>query len=260
MKKFMLRLLVLAVTLGVLAGCTKTEQDPYKHYRKYSSSELFERGEKALAKKHYDQASRDLEAIDALYPFSPNAEQAQLDLIYAYYMNGDPASSVTAADRFVRIYPRSPHVDYAYYMRGIVSLSQGLTWLQRHVGMDPGSRDYDSLRQSYKSFSTLIELYPQSRYTPDAKVRINYIRNLLAHRELTVAEFYYEREAYVAAANRAAMVVQHYPGAAANEQALILMKRSYDKLGLVDLANRSVALLRANFPNSSYLTSPTPQS
>lgn len=243
-----------------LAGCTKTEQDPYKSYRKYSSTELFERGQKALVKKHYEDATHNLEAIDALYPFSPYAEQAQLELIYAYYMNGDPASAVTAADRYVRIYPRSPHVDYAYYMRGIVSLSQGLTWLQRRVGMNPGSRDLDNLQQAYKSFASLLDQYPQSQYAYDARLRMNYIRNMMAQRELTIAEFYYERQAYVAAANRAAAIVQHYPGASANEAALVLMVRSYKELGLVDMTNKSLALLRANYPNAAYLTMHSPNS
>ena len=234
-----------------LSGCAKTEQDPFRVYRKYSSAELYQKGGQALAKKHYEQATKYLEAMDALYPFSPNIEQAELDLIYAYYMNGAPASSITAAERFTRLYPRSAHVDYAYYMRGVVSFSLGLTWLQKAVGTNPGSRDLDNLEQANKAFRELVALYPDSPYTPDARLRIVYIRNLLAQRELSIAEFYYEREAYVAAANRAARIVAHYSGAPVTKQALILMRNAYQKLGLHELQEKTQRIIQANYPQAS---------
>jgi outer membrane protein assembly factor BamD len=246
MTRFMTGLLTLAL-IG-LSACAKTEQDPFRGYRKYSSAELYQKGGQALAKKHYEQATKYLEAMDALYPFSPNIEQAELDLIYAYYMNGDPASSITAAERFTRLYPRSADIDYAYYMRGVVSFSLGLTWLQKAVGINPGARDLDNLEQANKAFRELVSLYPNSPYAPDARLRIIYIRNLLAQRELSVAEFYYEREAYVAAANRASRIVAHYSGAPVTKDALVLMRDAYRKLGLHELQEKTQHLIQANYP------------
>lgn len=248
MKKYLI-LTIMALVLS-LTGCSKKDQDPFEGYRAYSSSKIFHDGEKALAKKQYATASRNFEALDALYPFGPYAEQGQLDIIYAYYMMGDDASAITAADRYVRMYPRGKNVDYAYYMKGIVGFNLGLSWLQKRVGINPATRDNSTLRSCYASFLALSERFPHSRYTPDAIVRMAYIRNLLAGQEVSIAKFYMQRSAYVAAANRASVVVEHYQGSTAVAPALEVMVQSYRKLGLKKMADQSYATLVRNYPNS----------
>lgn len=248
MKKILTYLIV--VVFVFLVGCSKVEQDPYKKYRGMRSVTLFFNGEKALANKNYERSVKYFEALDALFPFGPYAEQGQLDSIYAYYMNGDSASAITAADRFVRLYPRSSHVDYAYYMRGVIGFNLGLSWLQRKVGVDPGMRDIGNLQQSFAAFSSLVQQFPNSAYRSDALLRMAYIRNLLAAREIQIAKFYMERKAYVAATNRASYVVEHFQRSPFVKQALAIMVQGYRKLGLTSMANSSLRLLEENYPSS----------
>lgn len=248
MKKNFIFLIV--CLLFLLAGCGKTEQDPYKGFRDYSSNKIFHDGEKALAKGDYARAVKYFEALDALYPFGPNAEQGQLDIIYSYYMNEDSTSASIAADRFIRLYPRSKNVDYAYYMRGVVSLNSGLSWLQKKFNIDQSLRDAGSLQQAFTSLSLLTQIYPESIYVSDAVRKMRYIRNLLAKRELSIARFYMKRKAYVAAANRASYIVEHFQGALAVPHALKLMVICYRRLGLSVMASDSYNLLKQNFPTS----------
>ncbi len=248
MKKLLLMVfLSLAITV---VGCSKTEQDPYQDFRGETSNALFTKASTALAKGNYDTSVKYFEALDALYPFGPYAERGQMDIIYAYFMDGDDASSITAADRYVRLYPRGKNVDYAYYMRGVVGFNLGLSWLQKKVGINPGLRDVSTLQTSFASFSIVADEYPHSIYAEDSLVRMAYIRNLLANREIAVAKFYMEREAYVAAANRASYVVSHFQGSDQVSQALAIMIKAYRKLGLAKMAQSSYDLLKTNFPDS----------
>lgn len=247
MKKLLFLLPVLAL---LLMSCSKAQQDPYRDYRKYTSAQLFYNGEYALYKENYEKAVKNLEALDAIYPFGPDSQQAQLDIIYAYHLDNDDASAVAAADRYVRLYPRGEHVDYAYYMRGLIGFSEGLTWLQRLSNVDPAPRDISSLRQSYGAFSMLSQYFPDSTYTPNAELRMRYIRNLMARRELIIANFYMQRKAYVAAINRASYVIEHYQGSPQVIDALGVMVKAYRALGLTKLANQSYDLLASNYPDS----------
>lgn len=248
MKKILLILMVL-----FLIGCAKKDVDPYLAYRSKTSTQLFNDGEKALFKKDYSLAVRNFEALDVIYPFGPYTEQSLLDMIYAYYKNNDEASAVATAERYLHLYPRGPHADYVYYMRGIVGFNQGLSWFQKTAGVDPAPRDIDTLQDSYKAFSTLAHRYPQSPYAQDALVRMKYIRNLIARRELMIADFYFRRGAYVAAANRANSVFQHFEGSPEVAKALALMVRSYRALNLQKLANDSYQILATNYPNDPNL-------
>ena len=245
----MKKLLVLLPLILFIVSCSKPDQDPFRAYRKYSSTALFESGEKSMAKGNYDDSVKYLEALDGIYTFGPYAQQAQLDIIYAYHMNNDDASATAAAERYIRLYPHGANVDYAYYMRGMIGFSEGLSWIQRMSYTDPATRDLSNLQQSYGAFSTLVSYFPDSIYTPNAKLRMIYIRNLVARREVMVAQAYMARKAYVAAANRANYVVRHFEGSPQVVDALAIMVKAYRKLGLTDMANKTYEILAVNYPN-----------
>lgn len=246
----MKKIALIFILIALIAGCSKKNQDPYKSFRHQTSTAIFNGGERALANGDYSQAVKQFEALDAIYPFGPYAEQGQLDIIYAYYKNNDDPSALAAADRYIRLYPRGGNVDYAYYMRGIVGFTLGLSWLQKMVGTDPAPRDVSTLQQSFSSFATVVRLFPHSQYAPDSVLRMAYIRNLFARREIEIASFYMQKKAYVAAANRASYIVEHFEGSPEVVKALAIMVKAYRSMGLNKMADSTYAILRASYPNS----------
>ena len=243
-EKCVKKVLFLAMLLLILFGCVNKDFDPYNAYRSETSIELFINGERALEKKDYSEAVKNFEALDSLYPFSPYATQAQLDVIYAYYKNGATAAAIGAADRYIRLYPRGQNVDYAYYMRGVIYFDVGLSWLQKLALVNPVTRDVSTtLQQSFVAFTALTETLPYSHYTPDALTRMCYIRNLMAQREVIIAEFYMKRCSYIAAVNRATYVFQHFEGSPQVVKALVIMVKAYRALGLTKMADASELLL-----------------
>lgn len=245
MKKF----IALFLLVFLVAGCSgnKDELASYRHLR---AAEIFHGAELALAKAKYAKASKGFEALDAIYPFGPYAKQGQLDIIYAYYKDGDDPSAVASADRYIRLYPRDRRVDYAYYMKGVISSTEGYTWLQKSFGVDPSSRDLTSQKQAFLAFSEIVTLYPKSQFAPDSLLRMRYLRNVIAKHSLEVATFYYRHKAYVAAANRASYVVEHFNGTPVVAGALAMMVKSYRVLGLHKLAHNSYVILQASYPDS----------
>lgn len=241
------KLLILVFSLLLISSCSDPNKDPFAAYRGYSSAKLFASGEQALYQAHFGDAVKYFEALGAIYPFGPYAQQAQLDLIYAYHLSDDDASAIAAADRYIHLYPRSAHVDYAYYMRGLIGFSVGLSWLQRISNIDPAPRDISTLKQSFVSFAQLVHYFPNSPYAPNAELRMRYIRNLMARREIIVANFYMAHKAYVAAANRAAFVVQHYQGSPQVVEALEIMVKAYRGLHLDKMANQTYKIMAANY-------------
>lgn len=247
------RLLFLIGIFTLLAGCGASTTDPTVGFRNRTCDQIYQGAESALSHKHYAAAVRGFEALDALYPFGPYAEQAGLDLIFAYYQKGDVPCAEAAATRFIRLYPASCHVDYAYYMKGLADFEQDRTWFQRYVPTDLSQRDPGSGRQSFADFATLIDLYPCSPYVADARQHMLYLRNLFSAYELHVAKYYLRRGAYVAAANRANYMLQHYDRTPALEGGLGVMYLAYRCLGLPDLANQALAVLQYNYPNGCVL-------
>jgi outer membrane protein assembly factor BamD len=242
------RPLILFALLTTLSGCasTSTTLDVPSNYRGQTPKQLFISAESALAKGNYQTATERFDALDVLYPFGKYAERAHMDIIYAYFKAGDMPATVTAADQYIRLYPISRHIDYAYYMKGVANFNQDRGTLQRYVRTDLSERDPGTLRQAFKDFSQLVCMYPSSEYTPDARQRMVYIRNLLARYEMYVAHYYYCRGAYVAAINRASNVLQHYRCSPSTLDALNLMAKAYCKLGLQYQANETLSILYAN--------------
>ena len=199
----MKKLLCLAIiTCFMLIGCSSIPT-PSEKYANFSAEQIYQIAETKLATAHYKDAIQAYEGLDALYPFNAHAQQAQFDMIYAYYKADDMPSAAAAAERYIRLYPRDQHVDYAYYMRGLANFNQDRGFFQRYFPVDQAVRDPGTMAQSFKDFSTLIKLFPQSIYAPDAKLHLVYLRNTFAKKEEEIANFYYQKQAYEAAINRA---------------------------------------------------------
>lgn len=239
---------LLAFFFVFVSGCA-SEEENYSKFKNLSAKQILADGEKELAHHNYTAASKRFEAIDALYPFSKEAEQGELDAIFAYYKSDDIPAALAAADRYIHLYPRNPHTDYAYYMKGLANFDRGKTWTQKIKTSDEEQRDISYAQQAFVDFGDLIKLFPNSIYARDAYERMLHIRNLLAQRELDEANFYFERKAYVAAANRASYVVKHFEGAPQVVDALKVMVKSYDNLGAKKLADDTRRILQKNFPS-----------
>ncbi len=245
-------LFLFTVLLFVLAGCS-TATDPAEMYKGESGEQIFRKGEEALRKKDYSEAIKRFEALDAQYPFGRNAQVAQLHIIYAYYMKDEFLSAETAADRYIHTYPASPHVDYAYFMRGLSNYYQNLGILERAFSVNYATRDLTQIKKSYNDFAQLARGFPNSRYAPAARQYMIYLRNILANHQMHVAEYYYSRQAYVASANRANMLVRHYQGSPDMPAALVMMVKSYRHLHLDQNARDALRVLNYNYPNSQYV-------
>lgn len=238
--------------LFMLGGCSSAK-DPTAEFQGQSADQIYQGGEKALSSNNYSTAVKHFEALDALYPFNSNQEKAMIDSIFAYYQSGDYASSSAAAARFLHDFPASPHADYALYMKGSAEMIQDRSWPQRYLPIDASSRDPGMAANAYKDFFNLVQRYPDSIYAPDARARMVYLRNMFAKKEADVAEFYFNKKAYVASANRASYVLEHYEGTPAEEKALFVLAESYQKLGQPAEAQKVIDTLKLNFPQSAYL-------
>ncbi|MES2998257.1 MAG: outer membrane protein assembly factor BamD [Pseudomonadota bacterium] len=242
----------ISVVTALLSACATHSDDPFIAFQGQPVGQIYQNAKESLVNRNYAHAIKAYEALDVLYPFNRYSERAQLELIYSYYQNGDSPSAKTAAERFIHLYPNSPSIDYAYYMRALADMDQDRGWYLRYVPIDLSRRDPGTMRLAYQEFSQLIDRYPSSRYVSDARQRMIYLRNLFASYELHIADYYFRKKAFVAAANRANDVVQHYQGAPEVKQALVIMIKSYRTLGLEDLANQSLAVYQLNFPDSSF--------
>lgn len=243
-------LLISLCGLFLLNGCASKDTDELAPYRHKTSAQLLHDGEKSLSESDFDQAIQNYEALDAIYPFGPDSRQGDVDSIYAYYAKGDTASAVAAADRYVQLYPQGNNVDYALYMKGVVLFADGVGWLQSSFGQDPALSDISSKKLAYSAFNELVKHFPHSQYAGDAKVRMLSVRNLIARKQLQTADFYLRRKAYVAAINRAAIVLQRYDGTPSVIPALVILVKSYRHLGLNMMANNTLAVMKASFPNA----------
>lgn len=248
MKKTLLLLTLFLHMAGFLAACASATE-PSEAYKGESPHHIFQEGKTALKDKNYTESIKRFEALDVQYPFGTETETAQLYLIYAYYMKEDYALSVAAADRFIRMHPTNPNVDYAYYMRGISDYYQNIGVIERLFAVDLATRDLTQIQKSYRDFNELTVRFPYSVYTPSAHQYLVYLRNVLADHELQVAQYYYSRKAYVASANRAAGLVAHYQGAPTVIDGLVLMTKSYHQLGMTKLEQDTLKVLQYNYPN-----------
>jgi len=242
------QLLALIGLLFALAGCALLP-DQIDKTKNWSAERLYSEAKDALDSGDYATAIKYFETLEARYPFGRYAQQAQLEIIYAYYKDQEPASAISAADRFIKQHPRHPYVDYAYYLKGLANFNQGKGIVERYLPQDPTQRDPGAARQSFQDFAELVKRFPNSKYSKDAIQRMSFLRNNLAQYEVNVAVYYMKRAAYVAAANRAKYVVENYPRTPAVPNALGIMARAYKVLELNDLSNDALRVLELNYPN-----------
>lgn len=249
----MRRILAAMLFAAALTGCGLLPEQ-IDETKDWSAQRLYAAAKSDLSKGNYERAIQMFERLEARYPYGPYAQQAQLEVAYAYYKDNEPASAIAAADRFIKLHPNHPHVDYAYYLKGLANFVEEQGLLAGLGSQDMSERDPKAARESFDAFKELATRFPDSKYTPDALARMKYLVNALASHEVHVARYYFKRGAYVAAANRGKYVVEHYPQAPALEEALYLMAMSYDRLDLADLRDDALRVLKLNFPSSPYLT------
>jgi outer membrane protein assembly factor BamD len=248
MRHFTSILLVSVLSL-LLAACSGNEEiDP-----NLTEAELYQTAQQSMEKGQYNKAIEHYQALEARYPFGEYSDQAQLDIIYAYYKDYEHEAAGAAAERFIRLHPQHPQVDYAYYMKGLSSFTENQGVLERFMPTDMSKRDPGAARKSFAEFSDLLTRFPDSQFAPDARKRMIYLRNLLARYEIHAANYLFKRGAWLAAANRGRYVVENFQESPAVADGLAVMVQAYHLLGLNDLSNQSLQVLKANYPDYPYL-------
>ena len=241
----------LFAALSLLAGCGSAPKDEAPNS---TAERLYKDARDDMEAGSYERAIKSLERVEGLAAGSLLAQQALLDLAYLNWRSGEKAQAMTTVERFIKLNPSSPALDYAYYLRGVINFNDNLGLLGSLTGQDLSERDQRAARDAFEAFKQLVERFPNSRYAADASQRMSYTVNSLASYEVHVARYYYRRGAYVAAANRAQGVVSDFQHTPAAQEALYLLVQSYDKLKLDRLRDDAERVLRRNFPDSPYLS------
>jgi outer membrane protein assembly factor BamD len=246
--------LLATVLLAVLTlvGCSSNPKDDPNSQA--NLDKLYAEAKEDLASGSYDRAIKGFERVEGRAAGTLMAQQAQLDLAWAYHKSGERAQALTTLERFIKLNPSSPAMPYAFYMKGLVNFNEDLGLFGKLASQDISERDQQASRDALLAFRQVVDQFPDSIYAPDAKLRVDYITNTLAVYEVHVARYYFNRGAYVAAANRAQQSLQEFQFAPATEEALHIMMQSYDKLGLAPLRDDAQRVLKQSFPNSIYLT------
>ena len=244
-----LKFLLIAFILS-LSACSLLQSEPEDETRNWSAQKLYAEAREELRIGAYEKSINYFEKLESRYPFGTYAQQAQMDIAYAHYRAGDQALALAAVERFIKLHPNHPNVDYMYYLRGLVNFNDKLSLFDFVSRQDLTERDPKAAREAFDSFKLLIDRFPNSTYTPDARDRLAYLVDAMARYDVHVANYYYRRGAYLAAANRAQQVVRDFKDTPAVEDALYIMARSYDALGMPELRDDANRVFRQNFPNS----------
>jgi outer membrane protein assembly factor BamD len=249
----MQRILAFLMVMSLFTGCSLLPGQ-IDETKDWSASKLYYSAKEQLGEGNFANAIKLFETLEARYPYGAYAQQAQLEVAYAYYKDNEPASAIAACERFIKLHPNHPNVDYAYYLRGLANFVEDQSFMARFGDQDMSDRDPKSAREAFDAFQQLATRFPTSKYAADAVARMKYLVNSMAANEVHVARYYFKRGAYVAAANRCKYVLEHYQQAPAQEEALALMAKSYDKLGMNDLRDDALKVLKHNFPKSPFIT------
>lgn len=235
----------------VMTGCGLMP-DMNDETRGWSAAKLYAEARDQLNSRNYEKAIQYYQKLESRYPYGRFAQQAQIEIAYAHYKDQEPALAIAAADRFIKLHPNHPNVDYLYYLKGLANFNDDLGLLGFVSGQDLTERDPKAAREAFDAFKELSTRYPNSKYTPDAVARMNYLVNALAASEVHVARYYLKRGAYVAAVNRVQYSLKTYPQAPANEEGLLVMMQAYDALGLTELSKDTQRILTKNFPDGKH--------
>lgn len=241
--------MLMAVGFSLLVGCASKEKNEFAGW---SVDKLYTEGRDQMNAGDYTRSALLLEATIAQYPFSVQATQAQLELPYVYWKDESRRKALAAADRFITLNGSHPQLDYMYYLKGIINYNNNTGFIKTLLTRDVGSNASDprAATEAFNAFKTLVTKFPESRYAPDARKRMVQLVNTLSQQQLRIAEYYYDRGAYLAAINRAQGILKNFDGTISTENALIIMMQSYDKLGMNDLRDDTRKVLLTNFPNS----------
>ena len=251
MQKKLLVVVATSVLLG-LSGCGMLPERG-DETQKWSAEKLYAEARGEMSSGQYEAAIKLFQRLESNYPFGTYATQAQMEIAYAHYKAQDQAEAMAAVERFIKLHPNHPQVDYMYYLRGLVNFNDQIGFLSVIYSQDPTERDPKATREAFAAFKALVDKFPNSKYAPDAIARMNYLVNAMAAYEVHVANYYYRRGAYLAAVNRAQNAVGDYPDSPAREEALFIMIRAYDKLGNTVLRDDTQRVFALNYPNSRFM-------
>lgn len=247
------RAFILIATLTLSACAIFGSPTPLDETKGWSELKLYEVAQEKMQDKNFDKAIAYFQKLETRYPHGPYATQAQLEIGFAHYKKNEPVLCISTMDRFIKIHPNHPNVDYAYYLKGLASFNER-GFMEKYTGQEINDRDPKTLRISFNTFKELVDRFPNSRYFKDATQRMIYLVNTLASHEMHVARYYMDRKAYVAALNRARYVIETYPHSTAIEDALVTMISAYDAMDLNDLKADTLRVLKTNYPENPMIT------
>jgi outer membrane protein assembly factor BamD len=245
-----MRASLLSILILLAVGCATDLQDETVGW---SAQRLFTEAKDAMSTRDWPRAVRYLEKLEARYPYGRFAQQAQLEIAYAHWKDGERASAMAAVERFIKLYPNHASADYAWYLKGLINFNDPGGVFSQLATPDMSDRDPKATRDSFAAFKEVVTRFPDSRYAADAALRMRYLVNALAAHEVHVARYYMKRGAFLAAANRSQYAIKSYPEAPAIEEAVFVLVLAYDRLGMNDLRDAADRVMRANFPESRYL-------
>lgn len=239
---------IIVYIIMLLVGCSKfankdTQED------QVTAEILYAQARSALDSGDYTKAIEEYKKLEARFPFGVYGQQTILDLAYTYYKNTEPELAISTAERFIDLYPLNAGVDYAYYLKGLVNFYHGSSFTSRFLPIDKSQRDPGSALKSFEDFAVLLKHYPNSKYANDAKLRMIYLRNILAQHEINVAQFFMRHSAFLAAANRAKYVIEKYPRTPSTPDALAIMAKAYKVMELPQLSTDALRVLKLNYPD-----------
>jgi outer membrane protein assembly factor BamD len=240
------------LALLLLAGCAGSDGQK-DDTDIWSEAKLYSEATEKLNDTDYARCGKYFDKLEARFPFGPYSQQAQINAAYCYWKAQEQTQALVAIDRFIKLHQGSPNLDYAYYLKGLITFNDDLGWLGKFTGQDLSERDPKAAKEAFESFKVVADRFPNSKYAPDALDRMRYIVNSLAEADVLVARYYYQRGAYLASANRAQLVIRDYDRAPAVEEALYILMKSYEKLGMVQLSNDAARVFKLNFPDSQMM-------
>jgi outer membrane protein assembly factor BamD len=257
MRLILIKFLFICCLSLSLSGCSSfkdlfssdSKSSDESEYADWNAEKFRTEAKKSVDAGSYEKAIKLYQALESRYPFGADSAQTELDIAYAYFKNSEPDSAIAAADRFIKINPRNPAVDYAFYLKGLVNYNRGIGFVDRFLPTDTSQRDVGTAKDALKNFEDLISRYPASKYVPDAHLRMISLTNNIAMHEVHVARYYLKRKAYVAAVDRASTVIDKYPRAPAIPYALLALNEAYTELNQLDQAKDAKRVYDLNFPN-----------